>query len=83
MKQKILYLLLFICSIINAQTRIASRANLNAAEGLVLYDDYVYTMNGSTLLRANKNQIGTNNIQTVASNFQGSTNGYNLLFFGQ
>ncbi|RBW55199.1 hypothetical protein DS884_16345 [Tenacibaculum sp. E3R01] len=75
MKQKIFYLLLFICSIINAQIRIASRANLNAAEGLVLYDDYVYTMNGSTLLRANKNQIGTNNIQTVASNFQGSTNG--------
>lgn len=77
MKTKLLLLLLTVFTISgNSQTRIATGAN--GSRGIVVNGDYVYTMNGSNLLRADKNQVGTNNFQTVSSGFNSLTNGYNL-----
>ncbi|SDH05255.1 T9SS type A sorting domain-containing protein [Winogradskyella thalassocola] len=84
MKTKLLLLLMLISTLSYAQTRIASGSG--DARGVTVVDDYVYTTSNANLLRANKNQVGTNNFETVATGFTSngiSYNGYNLWSLNQ
>ncbi|WP_179321255.1 T9SS type A sorting domain-containing protein [Winogradskyella helgolandensis] len=84
MKTNLLLLLMLISTLSYAQTRIASGSG--DARGVTVVDDYVYTTSNANLLRANKNQVGTNNFETVATGFTSngiSYNGYNLWSLNQ
>ncbi|WP_181897574.1 leucine-rich repeat domain-containing protein [Winogradskyella eximia] len=68
-KTKLLSLILLILTLSSsAQTQIATGAS--SPSGLVVVGDYIYTVNrtNSSLVRANKTQVGTNNFETVVTN---------------
>ena len=78
-KTKLLSLILLILTLSsNAQTQIATGAS--SPSGLVVEGDYIYTVNrtNSSLVRADKTQVGTNNFETVVSNIARSGNQGNL-----
>ncbi|WCO01070.1 T9SS type A sorting domain-containing protein [Psychroserpens ponticola] len=78
-KTKLLSLILLILTLSSsAQTQIATGAS--SPSGLVVEGDYIYTVNrtNSSLVRANKTQVGTNNFETVVSNIARSGNQGNL-----
>ncbi|QNK77474.1 T9SS type A sorting domain-containing protein [Winogradskyella sp. PAMC22761] len=68
-KTKLLSLILLIFTLSSsAQTQIATGAS--SPSGLVVVGDYIYTVNrtNSSLVRADKTQVGTNNFETVVTN---------------
>ena len=68
-KTKLLSLILLILTLSSsAQTQIATGAS--SPSGLVVVGDYIYTVNrtNSSLVRADKTQVGTNNFETVVTN---------------
>ncbi|MBU3012335.1 T9SS type A sorting domain-containing protein [Polaribacter vadi] len=83
-KTKLLSLILLILTLSSsAQTQIATGAS--SPSGLVVVGDYIYTVNltNSSLVRANKTQVGTNNFETVVSNIARSGNQGNICASGE
>jgi len=74
MKTKLLLIFTLITTLSYAQTRIAS--GITAPVGVQVVDDYVYTLNNSSLIRYNKSEVSTS--YELVSNISSSTNGYNL-----
>ena len=74
MKTQILLIFTLITTLSYAQTRIAS--GINGPVGIQVIDDYVYTLNNSSLIRYNKSEVSTS--YELVSNISSSTNGYNL-----